>query len=137
MPWIILARTNRNQFLRVRCECHPKASSPLFFFFCKIFVAKKKLSCVELWNVKFIYTQMGCCKIFQKMIYCAKLTSHNKTIVSLNVAGREGARNLFIILSEQLNFPYNRVHFKHYCILHKYRHFEFTYQRQFFFVHSK
>ena len=75
---------------------------------------------------------MGCCKIFQKTIYCAKLTSRNETVVSLNVPGREGTRNLFEILAEQLSFPYNCEHFKHYCILHQYRHFEFTYQCQFF-----
>jgi len=42
---------------------------------------------------------MGCCKIFQKTIYCAKLSSHNKTVVSLNVADREATRNLIRILA--------------------------------------
>jgi hypothetical protein len=87
---------------------------------------------VELCHVKFIYAQMGSCQIFQKAIYCAKLTLHNKTIASLNVAGREWTRNLFRILSEQLNFPYDHEHCKHYCILYQYRHFEFPYQRQLF-----
>jgi hypothetical protein len=61
--------------------------------------------------VEFICTQMGYCKIFQKRIYCAKITSHSTTVVSLNVTGREGTRNLFRILAEQLNFQYNLIIF--------------------------
>jgi hypothetical protein len=47
--WIILARANRKQFLRVRRECQPKASSLTFFFLVAKYSLPKKESEI-MWN---------------------------------------------------------------------------------------
>jgi hypothetical protein len=70
------------------------------------------------------------------MTHCAKCTLRTKIIVSVYIARREGTRSLFKILIEQFNLLYSREHFKHHCILHQYRRFDFMCERQ-FFVHSE